>query len=397
MYSKPKVEEIKQNVHLLTFPDKKKLYLVGTAHVSAASLELVSETIDEYKPDTVCIELDEQRYKSIMERNKYENIDIIEIIKKKQIFFFIGQFILASFQKKISDKTNSRPGEEFKEAIRKAEESQARLVLADRNVGTTLKRAWRLTPFWHKLKLFGAAFAAEDDEITEEKIEELKTSNAIDEMVNIFAKDLPITKNVMIDERDTYLVSEIQNNLGNVTVAVVGAGHVPGMLKKFEEFIPNEEKDKINFVPAPSFISKLIPWIIPGVIILGFLYGYFYGDRSYANDFFIYWVIINGSLSAIGCILALSHPLTVIAGFIAAPITSLNPTIGAGIVTGIVQTFLAKPRVTDFEEIQNGELGVLGWWRNRLTKIFLVFVLSSIGSMIGTFWAFKYLIKFING
>ena len=158
MYSKPKIKEIKQNVHLLDFGKKTKLYLVGTAHVSASSMELVNKTIDKYKPDTICIELDEQRYKSITQRTRYENIDLIEIIKKRQLFFFIGQFLLASFQKKISETTKSKPGEEFKEAIKKAEETNAKLVLADRNIGITLKRAWRLTPLWHKIKLFFEAF-----------------------------------------------------------------------------------------------------------------------------------------------------------------------------------------------------------------------------------------------
>ena len=216
-------------------------------------------------------------------------------------------------------------------------------------------------------------------------------------MVNMFTKDMPVTKNVMIDERDTYLVSEIQNNLGTVTVAVVGAGHVPGMLKKFDTKISNEEKKEINFVPNPTIVNRLIPWIIPAIVIGGFVYGYLYGDREYAGKFALYWFLINGSLSAIGCLIALGHPLTIIAGFLAAPITSLNPTIGAGIVTGIVQTVLVKPRVKDFEEIQNDGFKIRYIWQNRVLKIFSVFLLSSIGSAIGTFWAFKFLIKFISG
>lgn len=396
MYNKPEIKNVEQNIDLLQFQDGKKLYLIGTAHVSSKSMELVDETIRKYKPDTVCIELDEQRYKSIIQRNKYENINIIEIIKKKQLFFFIGQFILASFQKKISNKTNSRPGEEFKKAIETAEEIDAKLLLADRNVGVTLKRAWRLTPFRHKMKMFFSLFLGEDDDIDEAKIEELKTGNAIDEMVKTFSKDLPDTKEVMIDERDTFLVSEIQNNLGDITVAVVGAGHVPGMLKKFDEFISNEEKEKINIVPDKGFIGKIIPWIIPVVIIVIFTLGFIYGKRDVAGDVIIYWILINGVLSALGCLLSLAHPLTIIAGFIAAPITSLNPTIGAGMVTALVQTFLVKPRVMDFEEIQEGSMSIIRWWKNRVTKIFLVFILSSIGSSVGTFIALPALLKFFN-
>lgn len=397
MYKEPNVSNVEQNVDCLEFESGEKLYIVGTAHVSASSSELVDTVIRQYEPDTVCIELDEQRYKSITQRNKYENINILEIIKKKQLFFFIAQFLLASFQKKISDQTKSKPGDEFKQAIKVTEEINAKLVLADRNIGTTLKRAWRLTPFRHKMKLFFSLFWADDEEIDAEKIEELKTGNAIDEMVKTFSKDLPATKEVMIDERDTFLVSEIQNNLGKITVAVVGAGHVPGMLKKFKNFISNDEKEKINFVPPKSIIGKIIPWIIPAVIVVVFALGFVYGRREVAGDVLVFWVLANGILSALGCLLSLSHPVTIIVGFIAAPITSLNPTIGAGMVTAFVQTFLVKPRVMDFEEIQEGHMKITRWWKNRVTKIFLVFVLSSIGSSIGTFVALPALVKFFNG
>ncbi|MCP4135063.1 MAG: TraB/GumN family protein [bacterium] len=393
-YTRPVVEELSQNVHLLTFKEEteekkeKKLYLVGTAHVSAESVTLVEETINEVNPDTICVELDDQRYDRLKNKTKYENINILELIRKKQFFAFIGQLLLGSFQKRISEKTGSEPGKEFMRAYELADEKGARLVLADRNIGTTLKRAWRLTRFMDKMKLLASLlFGDEDDmqELEEMDIEKLKSMDAINTLVESFAEELPITKKVLIDERDIYLTHEIQNNLGEVTVATVGAGHVPGMLKLFEEPVPSEKMDEINFIPPPSKAGKIIPWIIPLIIAAVFALIFIFGDKGAGIEMSIYWIVANGSLTAIGCILAAAHPGTIVAGFIAAPITSLNPAIGAGFVTAFVQAFLVKPRVVDFEEIQKGSMKLRRWWQNRVTKILIVFILSSIGSAIGTF------------
>lgn len=389
------VTQTEQNVHLLEFSDGRKLYLVGTAHVSQQSTELVERIIRDIKPDTVCIELDEQRHKAMTQKAAYEEIDIIEIIKKGQLFFFIGQFLLASYQKKISEKTGSKPGREFQSANDLAVETNARVVLADRNIGVTLKRAWRLTTLGRKFKTFFSLLFASDD-VSQTDIESLKQSDAIDEMINAFAKELPDAKRVLIDERDIFLSHSIQKNLGQTTVAVVGAGHIPGILTHLERDIPDSERDEINFVPEAGLIEKLIPWVIPAIIVAIFIAGFFFGKREIAADVIVFWILVNGILAAVGSLFALGHPLTIIAAFIGAPITSLNPTIGVGIVTALVQTVVCKPRVRDFEEIQEGSLKIRSWWKNRLTKIFLVFILSSIGSSIGTFIGLPYILKFFG-
>ncbi len=382
-----KITENKQNVHHIVFDDDRELYLVGTAHVSLQSVELVEETINEINPDTICIELDDKRYNSIMNKQKYEDLDIVKIIREKQLFFFIGQFIMASYQKKIAEKTGSRPGMEFKKAIELGEEKGAVMVMADRNIGTTLKRAFRLTPFWDKMKFLGSLFIADDDDFDNLDIEQLKEHDAIERIVGSFEDELPVTKEVLIDERDRYLASMIYENLGEVTVAVVGAGHVPGMLKQFDAPLTPEAREEIEFIPPPSKAGKILPWIIPAIVIGAFIWGFSSGRRDVAQDAIVYWVLANGILTSLGCIIALAHPLTILSGFIAAPITSLNPTIGAGFVTGIVQTFVNKPTLSDFEEIQNSKFSMKLLWKNRIFRIFMVFFLSSIGSSVGTFVA----------
>lgn len=391
-----KITENKQNVHHIVFDDDRELYLIGTAHVSLQSVELVEKTINEINPDTICIELDDKRYNSIMNKQKYEDLDIVKIIREKQLFFFIGQFIMASYQKKIAEKTGSLPGMEFKKAIELGEEKGAVMVMADRNIGTTLKRAFRLTPFWDKMKFLGSLFAADDDDFEDLDIEQLKEHDAIERIVGSFEDELPVTKEVLIDERDRYLASKICENLGEVTVAVVGAGHVPGMLKQFDAPLTPEAREEIEFIPPPSKAGKILPWIIPAIVIGAFVWGFSSGRRDVAQDAIIYWVLANGILTSLGCIIALAHPLTILSGFIAAPITSLNPTIGAGFVTGIVQTFVSKPTLSDFEEIQNSKFTIKLLWKNRIFRIFMVFFLSSIGSSVGTFVALGPLYKLFS-
>lgn len=385
--------ELRQNVNLLEFGENKKLYLIGTAHVSADSVQLVEDCIREFTPDTICIELDKQRYKSITQSDAYKEIDIIQIIRQKQLFFYIGQFLLASYQKKIAEKTGSIPGREFKRAIELSEESGAKLALCDRNIGITLKRAFRLTPFRHKMRLLAGIFAATDDDLKDIDIEKLKKQDALENIVGSFEKELPITKQVLIDERDEYLAHNIINNLGNTTVAVVGAGHVAGILRQMEKPVDNTRIDELERVPAASKAGKILPWIIPVIIVGGLIWGFLNGNSEVAADVMLYWILVTGTLAALGSLAALAHPLTILAGFVAAPITTLHPALGVGFVTAIVQTFLVKPRVRDFEEIQNHSLTIKKWWSNRVTRVFLVFLCSSIGASIGTFVALPALMK----
>jgi pheromone shutdown-related protein TraB len=358
------IEETEQNIHKIIFDNEKQLYLIGTAHVSKNSADLVESKILEIKPDVICIELDEQRFNSIKNRNRYENIDIFKIIKNKQLFFFIGQFIMASFQKKISEKTGSRPGEEFIRAIDVSESEGIQLALIDRNIGTTLKRAWRLTPLKHKFKFMSSLFFSDNDEFDNFDIEQLKKSDAIETLVKSFSEELPETKKVLIDERDLYLAYGIQKNLSDNTVAVVGAGHVPGILQYLGKEISDHEKECIDLIPEKSRTGSLLKWIIPAIIILIFIWGFYSGDKDVAKDFALIWIFAHGLLTVLGCVISLAHPLTIITGFIASPITSLNPTIGAGLITALVQAIMVKPRIKDFEQLNNNSLRFKQWWEN---------------------------------
>ena len=390
------IETPKTNLNKVIFDDGKVLYLIGTAHVSGDSVKFVEECINEFEPDTVAVELDKNRMDVLKNRKKYEETDIFDIFKKKKVLFFTVQLIMSGYQKKIAEKTGSAPGSEFKKAIELAEVKDLKLVNADRDISVTLKRTINAMTFREKVKFFTGMLFGDDKDVDEKAIEELKKGDMLMQIIGEMQDEFPSLKRTILDERDRYLAANIAQNLGEKTVAVVGAAHVPGILRRLQEEKPEEDQlEDINFVPKGSKITKIIPWIIPLLIIGMFVYGFFNGNAPDTLSAAVWWVVINGTLSALGCALALGHPLTILAGFIAAPITSLNPTIGAGIVTGLVQLYLVRPRVIDLENVSQDTMHLKGWWQNKLSRTLLVSLFSSIGSAIGTFAALPFLMKLL--
>lgn len=390
------ISEIRQNLTKIEFEGANVLYLIGTAHVSGESVQLVEDAINEFNPDTVSVELDKNRLDALKNRKKYEETDIIEIFKKGKVLFFASQILLTSYQKKIAEKTGVAPGAEFKKAIEMAEEKGARLITADRDISITLKRTMRSMTLKEKAKFFGGILLGDDKDIDKESIEELKKGDLLMSLIGEMGDEFPSVKKSILDERDTYLAVNIVKNLGNVTVAVVGAAHVPGIIKHIQSEKTDEiDLSEIEHIPPASRSSKIIPWLIPAVIALLFVWGFFHSDGKTAADAAISWILITGGLSAVGCILAFGHPLTILSGFLAAPITTLHPAIGVGMVTGLVQLYFVRPVVKDLENAAADTTNWKGWWKNLLTRALLVSLFSSIGASIGTFVAFPLLMKIL--
>ncbi len=364
---------------------EKEIILIGTAHISKESVELVSKTIRRERPDHVCVELDQRRYKAISQKDRFEQLDIKNIIKKKQLTTLMANLILSSYQKKLGEKMGVLPGTELIEAAKVAEEQGIPLVLCDRDVRVTLLRAWRLTPFWRKGKLMASLVMSlfDDTEITEEKLSQLKKSDVVSELMAELGQAMPELKNVLIDERDTYLSEKIKQVEGRKIVAVVGKGHLEGIKKALGED-RHEQMEEISNVPPLSPAWKVAGWVIPGVIVGAITLIAWNRGMQVAGDNVMYWILANGVACALGAIAALAHPATIATAFLAAPITSLTPVIGAGYVTAFVQAVMQPPLV---KEIQNAskDMGSLkGWWKNNLLKVFLAFLLPGIGSMVGT-------------
>lgn len=363
----------------------KTVILIGTAHVSQESVDLVKLVIEQEHPDRVCVELDTKRFEAISHPNRWESLDLKEIIRKQQLSTLMVNLILSSFQKRLGDKLGVIPGTEMLEAIRMADKHGISVTLADRDVRVTMRRAWRNTPFWRKSLLMSSLMLSIFDttEVSEEEIRNLKKQDVLSEMMKDLGKEVPTLKTVLIDERDHYLAKKIADAPGTRIVAVVGAGHVEGICRTLHgrETVVLEELESI---PPVSPAWKAVGWSIPALIVGSIAWIGWEKGLSAAGDNLMFWILANGIPSGIGGLLAMAHPLTIVAAFISAPFTSLTPVIGVGYVTAFVQAYLQPPLVREFQTVAEDIAIPRKWWKSRLLRVFLAFLLPTIGSLIGT-------------
>lgn len=372
------------DVHFVN-KDGREFIIVGTAHISRQSADLVREVIEKEKPDTVCVELDDKRLKALSEKNRWENLDLRQIIKDKQLSTLIVNLVLSSYQKKLGEKLGVMPGTELLEAVQTANKNKIPVELCDREVRVTLRRAWHSMNLWQKSKFLSGGLAGlfEKQELTEEKLTELRNKDVLSEMMDEIGKAMPVLKKVIIDERDQYIAQKMKESKGNKIVSVVGAGHVKGIVN-FLESNDSVDLKNIEIIPEPSLTSKLLGWSIPFIIIASIFYIGFSQGISEAGSNALFWILACGIPSAIGSLLSAAHPVTIIASFFSAPITSLSPLIGVGYVAAFVQAYMQPPIVKEFQEVSKEFRTFTKWWKNRLLKVMLVFILSSIGGVIGT-------------
>jgi pheromone shutdown-related protein TraB len=360
--------------------------LIGTAHISQESTELVRMVIEQEHPDVVCVELDAQRFKTLSEKTKWENLDLKQIIRQKQLVILFVNLLLASYQKRLGQKLGIAPGTELLEATKVAQELDIPLALVDRDVRITLRRAWNSMSFWEKMKLMSSGFmgAVEGEEISEEMLSEIRQSDVLSELMNELGEFMPVLKSVLIDERDTYIAQKSRAAEGEKVVVVVGAGHMNGIK---QSLLADESVDlaTIEEIPPPSPVGKIIGWGIPAIIIGAIVtIGVTQGAAEAGNNL-LYWFLVNGIPSAIGAVIALAHPLTIAVSFFGAPLTSLTPVIGAGYVAAFVQAYFQPPVVREFQTVGDDITQWRMWWRNKLLRVLLVFILTSLGSVIGTY------------
>jgi len=364
----------------------REIVLVGTAHVSRESAELVREVIRRERPDVVCVELDEPRLKALRERQSWENLDLREVIRRKQLATLLANLLLASYQKKLGAQLGVAPGTELLEAVVAAEEQGLPVELCDRNIRVTLLRAWRSMSLWQRAKLVAGMTAGllEGQELSEEDLRRLRRRDVLSEMMGELARVMPSLKRVLIDERDVYLAERIRATRGERVVAVVGAGHVEGIVERLQAGAP-AELAAIEAVPPVLPVWKWVGWAVPALIVGALAWILRSQGAAVAGENLQYWILANGIPASIGAALALAHPLTIATAFVAAPITSLSPLIGAGYVTAFVQAWVRPPRVRDFQHVTDDAGRLREWWRNRLLRVFLAFVLPSLGSILGTY------------
>ena len=382
-----------QDVHFVN-KDEREFIIVGTAHISRQSADLVKEVIEKEKPDVVCVELDEKRLKALSEKNRWENLDLRQIIKNKQLSTLMVNLVLASYQKKLGEKLGVTPGTELLEAVQTANENNIPVELCDREVRITLRRAWHSMNLWQKSKFLSGGLAGifEKQELTEEKLAELRDKDVLSEMMDEIGKAMPVLKRIIIDERDQFIAQRMKDSPGRKIVSVVGAGHVKGIVKFLES---NNKVDlkSIEVIPDPSFMNKVLGWGLPFIIVASIFYIGFSQGITEAGNNALFWILACGIPSAIGALISAAHPLTILASFVSAPITSLSPLIGVGYVAAFVQAYMQPPIVKEFQEVSHDFKSFSKWWKNRLLKVFLVFILSSIGGVIGTSVGFFEIVK----
>ena len=372
------------DIHRLKYGEK-EIIILGTAHVSQKSVDLVKDVIAEEKPDTVCIELCDSRFQALTQKQKWQDTDLLKVLKEKKASLLLAQFMLASIQRKIGKKLGIKPGEEMAQAIRSAEETDSKIHLADRDIRITLARAWHSVSFWEKLKLMAQFIASSfgADDISEEEVEELKNKDMLETLLSEIGEAQPQLKKILIDERDHYLTEKIRNAPGQKVIAVVGAGHVPGIKAGWESSINIDELEK---KPPKGHLGSILKWVIPSLAIVLIATGFIIGPEA-GKEMVGFWFIANVIPAGVGAALAFAHPITIIVAAAVSPITSLNPMLPAGLVAGIVQMNFSKPKVRDFESLPEDITSIKGFWRNKITKILLVFMLTNLGSSSGAIYS----------
>jgi pheromone shutdown-related protein TraB len=384
------------NNHKSITLQNREIVLVGTAHVSKESIEEVRQVIKQYaesekKLAMVCIELDSGRLSSMEEKDNWKKLDIVKVFREGKGFLLIANLVLASFQRRQGSSLGVEPGEEMISAVETAKELDIPFALCDREVHLTLRRAWARCNLWNKCKLLTALLSSafSTEKISEEEIEKLKNTNELDGMMNELAEYLPPVKETLIDERDRYLAAQIWNSLpagsGGCQIAVVGAGHLLGIEAHLKKIAAGEKIDvsDLTSIPPAGFISKLAGALVPALIVALIVAGFFVSGLTVSLAMLVRWILWNGSLAALGTLLALGHPLSILVSFFGAPIATINPFIGVGLFSGITEATVRPPRVGDVQQISSDATSIKGIYRNRITKALLVFLLSSIGGVIG--------------
>ncbi len=362
--------------------DDKEIIFIGTAHVSKASAEEVKECIELYQPDCVCIELDEDRYETLQQPNKWKNTDILQVIKSNRAGYLLANIILSSYQRKIATKMDVSTGQEMMQGIESAKEIDAQIALVDRKIQTTFTRIWRKHSFWQKCKLIVLLISAifDDEEISEEDLENLKQSETLEAALSEVSKQFPVVSDVLVHERDQVLAYKIKNAPGKRIVAILGAAHIPGVK---EEIFKEQDIEELESVPQLSLFDKLKKWFIPFLLVVLVL-STFSLDSETGLSQIKSWILWNGTLSALGTLLVKGHLFSILTAFIMAPITSLSPLLAAGWFAGIMEAWIRKPKVSDFENISEDVTSFKGFFKNKVTHILLVVIAANLFSTLGT-------------
>ncbi|MBN1615264.1 MAG: TraB/GumN family protein [Deltaproteobacteria bacterium] len=382
-----------ENIHRINRGDT-EILLVGTAHVSRQSAELVEQLIDEERPEAVCVELCQSRYDALTQRDRWQQMDIVKVIREKRTSLLLSQLLMMSFQKRIAERFNINPGEEMLRAIAAAARTGVPVLPVDRELRVTLLRTWRCMGFWTKAKFLSEGLYSLflTDEITEEEIEKLKQHDILEVALQTIGEKMPVLKEILIDERDRFIAHGIGHTGYGRIVVVVGAGHIPGILSNMDRDIDIEA---LNRIPEPGRWARLFGWGLSAAVIGLFVAGFFTSGAEGGLNMLKWWSLITASFAALGALALLAHPLTVLASALAAPFTTLHPLIAAGWVAGLTEVTLRKPQVKDLLDLPGDITTVRGFFSNKITRLLILVALVNLTTSVGTFVAIPVILRFL--
>lgn len=385
--------------HAIVERDGVRYTLLGTAHVSQASIDAVEAALASGRFDTIAVELDAQRHVALTDPDALSRLDLFQILREGKTGLVAANLALAAYQRRLAEQLKVEPGAELRAAAVGAKERGLRLALVDRDVGITLRRAFGALGFWGRAKLIaglGASLMA-DETVEENEIEKLKEGDFLESSFGEFAAGSPPLYNAVIAERDEYMAHRLRQigaEGGREVLAVVGAGHLKGLSHqlKTQDAPPQPALDQLNALPVKSSI----PWftIVLAVFLLGgFAWGFWQGGLEVGGELVLQWALITAAGGALGCLAAGGHPLSILAAAVSSPLTPLHPALASGTVSAVVEAWVRKPTYADFLRLRDDTAHVSGWWKNRVARVLVNFFLTSAGTAIAVWVGGATLIK----
>jgi len=381
--------------HAIVVRDGVRYTLLGTAHVSRASVEAVHAAVHGGAYDAIAVELDPQRHRAMTDPDALAKLDLFQIIRGGKIGLVAANLALAAYQRRLAEQLGVEPGAELKTAALGAAELGLPLRLVDRDVGITLRRAWSGLGFWGRSKLMAGLSASlfADETVDEDEIEKLKQGDMLESSFGEFAAQTPALFEALIAERDRYMAAKLraiaaEDPPPREVLAVVGAGHLKGLRAALAEGTdaPDATVATLDHVKPPSNI----PWfsLAIGALLLGaFGWGFWHGGIDLGAKLVLDWIIITAIGGAVGAAAAGGHPLSILAAAVFSPITPLIPALSSGMVSAFVEAWLRKPTYQDMLNLRQDTSTIGGWWRNRFARVFVNFMLANMGTSLAVWIA----------
>jgi len=381
--------------------------VLGTAHVSRTSMEAVQAMLAHETFDAVAVELCDSRAQGMRDPEAFKQMDLFKVIRDGKAGMVTASLVLSTFQKRLADQSGIQPGAEMKAAMDGAEQRGLPLWLIDREVGTTLKRAWRSVGFWQRFGLLGGLLASvfEREQIAPDDVEKLKQDDLLESAFREFASDAPPLFESLIGERDAFMAARLRQEAAlsatsqapaRRVLVVIGAGHLKGMGEQLRTQQDDPAARVADLATAPPK-ARWPKWLAAALVLLVFAaIGYaFHRNTALGAQALRDWVLFTGGSAALGALVAGAHPLSILAAFIAAPIKPFRPGIPAGGISAMAEAWARRPRVVDFDTLRDDIVHWSGWWKNRVARALLNFFLVSVGTLVGEYSAGIRIVKSI--